>query len=99
MMRFNINQPRGFFAQTSFVFVKAVYRLIAGQLSISTLWDARRVSAGERVGVFAVLVEQHMCSCQLQGYHAKLVLDWRGKTHQLFACNVFADTETLYVFT
>lgn len=86
---FNTTHPGAFFAQTSFVFAKAVYGLIVVQLFISAQWDACRVSAGERFSKFAVLVEQHMRSCQFQGYPEKLVLDWSGTTHQVFACNSF----------
>lgn len=49
--------PRAFVVQTSFVFVSYSLQLIVARLFISTQWDTRRVSAGERFGAFAVSVE------------------------------------------
>lgn len=61
-----------FFVQTSFGFVKAVYGLTAVQLFISAQWDARRLSAGERFGVFAVLVERRVRLCHFRGLSCKI---------------------------
>lgn len=96
--RFGVTHPGAFFVQPSFVFVTAVYGLIAEQLFISTQWDARRVSAGERFSVFAVLVEQHMCSCQFQGYPAKLVLDWSGTTQISYSLEILLRFQRHYMY-